>query len=113
MNTEKLISNLESLGWKKAKCWKPDAILLFKKFPGHKECQCNQNKDKQVEIYLHSTEHLGKTHNSAEIEIHGELTDESWIKIQLYGIQLTEDAKYYEQQAQKGLFIWDFAASQK
>jgi len=104
-----LITNLTDAGWKQFPTHKAQCIALYKSFQNRNECLCNEGKRKQAEIYVHEFEN----HWSAEIEVHGEISDDRWVKITLHGLKLTEDASYYEYQVNQTLDIWDFASSQK
>lgn len=114
MTTELLRNNLEQAGWKVFPCWKTSCVALYKTFQGRAECHCNTGKNKQAEIYLtafHAPN--GDFYESVEIEVHGQLADESWIKIQLHGLELRADAQYYEDCTNFALDVWDFSHSRK
>ena len=106
MKHHKLISNLIASGWKEFTTHKTRCTALYKSFQGRNECLCNEGKRKQAELYIHEFD----DHSSVSIEVCGEIADERWININLYGLKLTDDASYYEGQTNEALDIWDFAS---
>jgi hypothetical protein len=106
MTHHKIISNLITSGWKEFKSHKTQCTAFYKSFQNRNECLCNEGKKKQAEIYIHEFD----GHCSVNIEVAGEIADERWININLYGLKLTDDASYYENQTNEALDTWDFAS---
>ena len=101
-----LIKPLEANGWQSFH----DAFSLSdyafaKSFCDHEECICNKKGRKQVEVYLY--EHGSRL--SVSIKCTGELSDESWIRLELdLSGEITMES--IAAKANEILTVWDFAA---
>jgi len=84
---------------------------FYKAFPDHKECRCNDGKNKQVELYLYKWEDRINPAPSAMIEVHGDMGDNNWIKLQRHGIT-NPDVPTIETVVESLLKTWDFAVKQ-
>ena len=84
---------------------------FYKAFPNHEECRCNDGKNKQVELYLYELQDAIKFAPSAMIEVHGDMGDGNWIKLQRHGIS-NPDVSTIEAIAESLLKTWDFAVNQ-
>lgn len=87
MNT---IQHLQENGWVEyPDRLRPSARCFYKRYATPTRCNCNNDKDgKQVCVSVSQWQ----DHQSFEIEICGEASDESWIKMQNYGyrVEITE-----------------------
>lgn len=101
-----LVEQLKADGWKPFKNGfsKSDASL-YKAFPNHEECRCNDGMDKQVEVYLYQWD--GKF-CSAKVEVCGDIGGDDWIKLKRYGIN-DPTVAVIESAAESLLDVWDFA----
>ena len=76
-----------------------------KSFYGHEECLCNKKGRKQVEVYLYKH----RDFKSASIKCSGELSDESWIRLEMNPSgEMTMES--IMQKVNEILTVWDFVA---
>lgn len=105
-----LIDQLQQHGWIKFdNRLKSCDHSFYKTFQGHEECRCNQNKRKQVEVYIWDN-WVKNLHNpmiSVEINCVGELPDGSWVHHEFYGLK--PDIDYINQKTEEILQIWDYS----
>lgn len=73
-------------GWKRADSPRTSRVMLYKAFGGYARCRCNDDKDKQVEVYWHAgiTFDNGNTiPESWSAENIGELPDGEWLRMRI------------------------------
>ena len=98
---------LLSDGWKEY----PDqfrkyARCFFKRFETPTRCACNNDKE-GMQVCVSVSEYDGRA--SYEIDLHGELPDETWIKLQNHG--MPNDIKAGLATIPRLLATWEFIAS--
>ena len=83
---------------------------FFKRFDTPTRCNANSNKPGiQVCIYVSDLTHNGKTISMFEIELGGELKDETWFKIQQWGF--VDDIYVGFKAIPRMIAAWELAAN--
>lgn len=78
------IERLESDGWKQyPDQFRKHAKCLFKRFDTPTRCHCNDSKP-GMQVCISVSEHCGV--ENFELDLCGEVSDGSWIKLQSYGV---------------------------
>lgn len=106
---QEICDKLKADGWKTVRYPKDSKTLYYKAFPGHRVCRCNDDKNKQVEVYYYSRPYAGNMQDSFEIECAGELADGTWLKLQSYAL-VKPTYEIINKKVSDLLELWDKAA---
>lgn len=84
---EEIVTRLTSDGWVTyPDQFRKEATCLFKRFDTPTRCSCNDDKaGLQVCLSVSEFEYMSGKSISVEIDVCGELKDESWVKLLNYG----------------------------
>ena len=82
---QEIIKRLTSDGWVVYPDQFRTATCLYKRYATPTKCHCNNGRDGiQVCVAVSEFEHISCNHASIEVDIVGELGDESWVKLLNY-----------------------------
>lgn len=84
---QRIISKLESLGWRQCPGYESRQATLYKRYPSRHRCQCNDNKDGMQICVSVWDEMADMTTPSIEVGIVGELPDGVWVNFKVYGLR--------------------------
>lgn len=84
-----ILDTLLADGWKRGNSPRTSRIMLYKAFGGYARCRCNDDKDKQVEVYWHAAYGFPNGNEIPEAwSVHndGELPDGQWLRMRIEGL---------------------------
>jgi len=89
MDQDKLENELLEAGWKTyTEITKEHCTNFYKAFNTATRCLCNNNKvGMQILVHIYHAQRIGDVDlgPGIEIELHGELEDETWVKVTQHG----------------------------
>ena len=105
-----IIPYLQENGWKEwADPFRKYARCFYKRFETPTRCHCNNDQEGiQICIAVSNLKDFGHDKDTYEIDLHGELSDETWLHLKIHGCP--DDIEEGILKIPRMLVLWELAA---